>query len=341
MNLNKILESLRCETEEIKIMEVCGTHTSSIYKNGIRDLLSSGIRLVSGPGCPVCVTSVGAIDQLLAYAMQGNCTILSFGDMMRVKGSKRSLSEAKAEGANVHLMYSPLEVVSLATQNTNHQFIVAAVGFETTIPIYAVLLDLLIKQNITNVKLYTICKTMPEVLEYVCINESIDAFLCPGHVSVIVGSNSYQDLCDRYKKPFVIAGFEAEHILTAIYEIMIQKKKGIPQIKNLYKSVVTPDGQKKALELINKYFIKSDTYWRGIGEIKNSGYLIREEFARFSANKQEIQIQQTDNGCRCSEVILGRIMPDECTLFKTICNPENPVGACMVSSEGTCRICCM
>ncbi|MCL2772410.1 MAG: hydrogenase formation protein HypD [Oscillospiraceae bacterium] len=340
MNLNEIIRYLQNYSgKAIKIMEVCGTHTSSIFKNGIRTLISPNIKLVSGPGCPVCVTPPSVIDALIEYAKEAE--VLSFGDMFRVPGSHLSLADAKARGAKVRLMYSPFEVIALAKEYPEIRFVVAAVGFETTAPVYAALIQSLIVENIQNVTLCTALKTMPEVLDYICVSEEIDAFLCPGHVSAIIGSAAYEPLCKKYKKPFVIAGFEAEHILTAVYEIVRQIEIVRHEVKNLYPSVVTEGGQTKALELLDRYFVKINSFWRGIGEIKNSGYALKSEYARFSADSlidESPANESLPDGCRCADVMLGRNSPDECALFGTVCTPQNPVGACMVSSEGACGI---
>ncbi|MCL2880404.1 MAG: hydrogenase formation protein HypD [Treponema sp.] len=340
--IQKRLKDYASAHGQIKIMEVCGTHTSSIFRNGIRSLLSDGIRLVSGPGCPVCVTPPSAIDALVSLAQ--SCEVLSFGDMFRVPGSDLSLAQAKAQGAQVRLMYSPFEVVALAKERPRTQFVVAAVGFETTAPVYAALLETLDTEDLRNVRLYTALKTMPEVLSYICTNEAVDAFLCPGHVSAIIGSAVYEPLCAEFKKPFVIAGFEAEQILAAIYEIIDQIDKGIYAVRNLYPSVVRRDGQMQALAFMARYFVQSDSFWRGIGLIHNSGLSIADQYARFSANEKDsgaVHSAETENvpqGCRCTDVMLGRINPDECPLFGTVCTPQHPAGACMVSAEGACGI---
>lgn len=338
MNLTQVINDLRHYDRDVKIMEVCGTHTSSIVKNGIKELISPTIKLVSGPGCPVCVTPSSYIDILTEHACKAGYTVLSFGDMFKVKGSKYSLSEAKATGASVELMYSPLEAVNLATENPETIYVVAAVGFETTIPIYAVLLDEMIKKEIKNVRILTSLKTMIPALEYICENEEIDAFLCPGHVSVVIGSNAYNSICKKHKKPFVISGFEAEHILAGIYNIVCQKENGLSKVENMYKSVVSPKGQSRAMNLVDQYFVKINAFWRGIGEIKGSGLVIKEEYAFFDLGSKDIKENHIQNGCRCADVILGRMDPDQCELFAKICCPANPIGPCMVSSEGACGI---
>ena len=337
MNLNDLTTHLKQHTGRIKVMEVCGTHTSSIFRNGIRSLISDDIVLVSGPGCPACVTPPSVIDALIELSQDSE--ILSFGDMFRVPGSRYSLAQAKAQGAKVRLIYSPIEALKLAKEQPGTRFVIAAVGFETTAPVYASLLEAVIRENIQNVTLYTALKTIPEALAYICDREEIDAFLCPGHVSVIIGSAPYRELTEKYRKPFVVAGFEAEHILAAINEIVRQKKSERHEVKNLYPSVVREQGQDKAMRLIDKYFKKTHSFWRGIGEIPNSGFRLKEEYRCFSANIPGVSEKgELPEGCSCADVLLGRILPVDCALFGEICTPQNPVGACMASSEGTCRI---
>ncbi len=324
----------------IKIMEVCGTHTGSIFKNGIRSLLSPKIQLISGPGCPVCVTSSAYVDKLVDYSLRDHHCVLTFGDMMKVKGSKLSLTGAKAMGGRVQILYSPLSAIQLAIKDKDTQFIFAAVGFETTTPIYALLMKEIIKNDIANLKLLTSIKTTIPALHYICEHEdNIDAFLCPGHVSVITGSKVYQELAVQYQKPFVIGGFEAEHILAAIYQIVSQLSHHQSEVKNLYVSAVTEEGNQKATSLINTYFESSDDDWRGIGRIEKSAMRLRDEYQNYDAGscleeKEEIM----PKGCRCTDVILGRINPVDCPLFKKVCTPMDAVGPCMVSSEGACGI---
>lgn len=339
--LQQVIDELKnYEGEKIKIMEVCGTHTSSIFKNGIRSLLSPKIQLISGPGCPVCVTSAAYIDKLVEYSLMENHLILTFGDMMKVKGSQMSLTGAKAIGGNVKILYSPLTAIKEAMEDKNTQFIFAAIGFETTTPIYALMIEEMLKNKIDNLKLLTSIKTIIPALTYICENEkNIDAFLCPGHVSVITGSSVYEELTEKYHKPFVVAGFEGEHILAAVYDIVNQVVHHQYKTKNMYVSAVTEEGNSKARDLINKYFESTDDYWRGIGEIKNSALKIREEYLEFDAGSRLKALpEQNPKGCRCTDVILGRINPVDCPLFKTTCSPLNAIGPCMVSSEGACGI---
>ncbi|MEI7884450.1 MAG: hydrogenase formation protein HypD [Clostridia bacterium] len=326
--------------EKIAIMEVCGTHTSSIFKNGIRSFISPQIQLISGPGCPVCVTSATYIDKIIDYSLQENHCVLTFGDMLKVKGNNLSLTEAKAIGGSVRMLYSPLAALKIAKENKHIQFVFAAVGFETTAPIYALLLEEIIKSKIKNLKLLTAIKTIIPAITYICDNEkSIDAFLCPGHVSVITGSSVYNDLAKKYHKPFVIGGFEGEHILAAVYEIFQQVLSKQYSAKNMYVSVVSEDGNQKANAIIDKYFKHTDDYWRGIGVIKKSALRLKEEYLDFDAGSYfDEYLENSPINCRCKDVILGRINPTDCPLFKRTCTPLSAIGPCMVSTEGVCGI---
>jgi len=341
MTLDKALDFLRAYPKPVTIMEVCGSHTSVIVKSGIRQLLSPRIRLVSGPGCPVCVTSAAVVDTLVSCAKKENHTVLCFGDLFRVPGSGGSLAEAKAGGprgqGRVELIYSPLEALGFARRHPEITYVVAAVGFETTAPVYAVLLDDMIRTGIGNIRLVTALKTMPQVMDYICAGEGIDGFICPGHVSVVTGLAPFETLCAKYHKPFVIAGFEPEHILAAIYEIARQIDAGAPRAVNLYKGAVTGRPQAAALALINRYFMAADAVWRGIGTVAGSGLVLRSDYARFGIPVAETDSAE-DNGCRCRDVMLGRILPCDCPLFGGACTPDSPAGACMVSAEGSCGI---
>ncbi len=333
-------ELMNYDGEAIKIMEVCGTHTASIFKHGIRSLISPKIHLISGPGCPVCVTSCGYIDRLVEFSLQEQHCVLTFGDMMKVKGSKMSLTEAKAMGGKVRILYSPLSAIKTAEEDLQTQYVFAAVGFETTTPIYALMMEEMIQRKITNLKLMTSIKTMLPALTYICENEKgIDAFLCPGHVSVITGSTIYEELVEKYQKPFVIAGFEGEHILLAIYEIVRQIRQKKPDVKNMYISAVSEEGNSKAAALIKRYFESTEDTWRGIGRIEGSGLRLKAKYKQYDAGSHYEPIEEhLPKGCRCKEVILGRISPTDCPLFYKVCTPMNAIGPCMVSTEGACGI---
>lgn len=338
MEISRVVALLRSCDKPMTIMEVCGSHTSSIMRNGIRGIISPKIKLVAGPGCPVCVTPPAYIDALIDYAFRPSHRVLSFGDLLKIQGSRQSLAEAKAAGARVDVVYSPLQAIQLAKDNPDIIFIVAAVGFETTAPVHAVLADKIIKSNLANIRLLTAIKTMPPILDYVCQREAVDGFICPGHVSSIIGMEPYRVLSRSYRKPFVVAGFEAEHVLAALYEIMTQLEQGRFETKNLYASAVTGKPQPKAATLIDNYFTPDPAYWRGIGTIDKSGLYLRPEYHCIDAGSHDLGGGDLPNGCRCGEVILGRIDPDSCPLFGTVCRPDNAVGACMASPEGACGI---
>ena len=333
----------------LKIMEVCGTHTSSVFRCGIRSLLSQDIRLVSGPGCPVCVTPPSYIDAAVSLSGRSGIRVYSFGDMFRVPGSEKSLAEARAEGGNCELVYSPFSLIERAKAEPELIHVMCAVGFETTAPVYAMLIREAEKEGLGNIRLLCALKLTIPAIERICeIEPEIDAFLCPGHVSVITGSEVYLELCERFKKPFVVAGFSSEELLTAIYESVLELEKGEPRVRNFYKSAVRPDGNEKARRALNEIFERGDSFWRGLGILPSSGLNLRKKFSHYDARELftgRLRDFITDGresmpkGCRCSEVILGRIDPPECPLFKNgSCTPEKPVGPCMVSSEGGCGI---
>jgi len=344
MKVEQIIKELKeYDGPVIKIMEVCGTHTASIFKSGVRSLISSKIKLISGPGCPVCVTPAAYIDRCIEYALKENHVLITFGDMMKVPGQNGSLSQAKGDGARVELMYSPMEVVEKAKQNPSITYVIAGVGFETTVPAYALTIEEAARQGVKNIRLLTALKTVMPALKWICENEDeIDGYLCPGHVSVIIGSEIYKELADRYEKPFAVAGFEPEHILAGIYDIVKQlesKTKIEAAVHNLYKNAVKAEGNKKAQEVINRFFEPGSAMWRGLGMIPESGLYLRREYEEYDGGSkgldQDIQLPES---CRCGEVIIGRINPNECPMFGKACNPMNPYGPCMVSSEGACGI---
>lgn len=320
----------------LTFMEVCGTHTASISENGIPFLLSEKIRLVSGPGCPVCVTVAEYIDVLIDYSKQENTVVASFGDMLRVPGSKESLKDAMASGGKVKMVYSPLELLDIASGDINTTYIFAAVGFETTAPVYAVLIEEAIKRKITNIKLLTALKTMPKAIEFLCKSGSnINGFLAPGHVAVITGVNDFKILADKYNLPFVVSGFEGQELIASIYALCNLADKGV--VKNLYKRAVTDNGNEAAKNCVNKYFEPCDAVWRGIGRLQNSGIALKKEYSDFDAGSKAIMKDTKVNpACQCSDVIIGKKSPFQCPLFGKICTPENPQGACMVSTEGSC-----
>ncbi len=341
MKIEQIVDYLKSyDGRELKIMEVCGTHTASIFKNGIRSLISPKIRLISGPGCPVCVTPTAYIDKCIEFATKEDTVLLTFGDMMKVPGSTGSLSEAKGNGANVHMMYSPFEAVELAAENPDRTYVVAAVGFETTAPAYALMLQQAKAAGLENVKVVTALKTAIPALEWICENQkNVDGFICPGHVSVITGSDVYKSLSDRYGKPFVVAGFEAEHVLAAIYRIVKQIEDGLGLTENLYTNAVKPDGNHKAIDAINTVFEPGSAMWRGLGIIEDSGLYVNDEYAAFDGGSRDLfEDMELPEECCCGKVIVGIMNPDQCPMFGKGCTPMKPFGPCMVSAEGSCGI---
>lgn len=317
------------------IMEVCGTHTASISENGIPDMLSDKIELISGPGCPVCVTVAAYVDKLIELSMRKNTCVVTFGDMLRVCGSKMSLRDAAANGADVSMVYSPFDIIRLAKSNTKINFVFAAVGFETTTPIYALIVEEIINSKIKNVKLLTALKTMPQAIKKVTDkNSSVTGFLAPGHVSVITGSDLFKGMAKELNMPFVIAGFTGEELLSAIYALT---KLNSGRFINMYPSVVTPKGNTEAQKYVDKYFKPCAAAWRGLGIIDNSGMILKDEYKEYDAGSYELTYDHAANiGCRCGSVISGQISPLQCPLFGSMCKPESPQGACMVSNEGSC-----
>ncbi|MBO5852822.1 MAG: hydrogenase formation protein HypD [Clostridia bacterium] len=321
--------------EEVTLMEVCGTHTASIVENGIESMLSDKIKLITGPGCPVCVTVASYIDKLCELSKFDHTCVCSFGDMIRVNGSCGSLHDAKAQGGRILMVYSPLDLIDIAKAEPDTTFVFAAVGFETTTPLYAVLLEEIIRQDIKNIKLLTALKTMPAVIDRVLSSsDKITGMIAPGHVSVITGSDIFKPFAKKYNLPFVVAGFEGEQMLLAIWALTKLKDKG--EVKNLYTEAVTGKRNETSYALVEKYFTPCPAAWRGLGIIENSGMRLKEEYSRFDAGSDGLYDDFIPKGCSCHEVIVGAKQPCECPLFGKVCTPLNPVGACMVSHEGSC-----
>lgn len=323
------------------LMEVCGTHTVAIARNGIRNLMPEGTRLASGPGCPVCVTSNRDIDTVIALARVPGITIATFGDMTRVPGSTSSLLAEQAAGRSVQIVYSPLDALALAQQNPDREIVFVGVGFETTTPLVAMAIKRAAAAGLKNFSVFGAHKNMPGALEAI-INDpqlKVDALILPGHVSTIIGAEPYRFLAEKYGIPGVITGFEPVDVLQGIAMIMRQLHEGRADIEIAYARGVMPEGNPVALAAIDEVFETCTALWRGLGEIPGSGYRIREEFAQFDAVRRfqpDIEPTQDPKGCRCGDVLRGIMAPNECPLFRRVCTPENPVGPCMVSSEGSC-----
>ena len=319
----------------LRIMEVCGTHTHEIFRLGIRSLLPEQVDLISGPGCPVCVTPVGFIDEALWLAERG-VTITTFGDLVRVPGTKGSLATARAAGARVQVVYSPLDALAYAREHTDEQVCFLSVGFETTVPAACLAVDQARSEGITNFCLLTANKTMPNA--YAALKGSADVFLYPGHVHAITGTQLCEDLVAEGVSG-VIAGFTAKELVTALAVALTKASQGKPFFVNAYPRVVRAEGTPAAVALIEKVMEPCDAEWRGLGVILGSGLALREEYAAFDARQRHDvpAIEGRANpACRCGEVLRGDCKPSDCPLFGKACDPMHPVGACMVSGEGSC-----
>jgi len=323
-------------------MEVCGTHTMCIARSGLAGLLPDELKLISGPGCPVCVTDQSYIDRVLYLALEcePRPIIATYGDMVRVPGGGGSLAEARAVGARVEVVYSADQAVDIALANGDSEVVFLAVGFETTAPGAAMAVLRARDENVTNFSIMTAQKTIPPAMDALLSQDDvrIDGFLCPGHVSVILGWKAYEPIVATYARPCVVAGFDAPQVLAAVEAIVAQLTSGQVEAANVYPSV-TPDGNPRAIELLDEVFTASEASWRGLGLIPDSGLELREQLAPFDAlnrfDPPDFPSREIP-GCRCGDVICGRLAPIECGLFGDRCTPRSPVGPCMVSSEGAC-----
>lgn len=337
-----LIESIQAlAPEHTTLMEVCGTHTVAIARNGIRDLMPEGCRLASGPGCPVCVTSNHDIDAVIALARIPDVILTTFGDMTRVPGSTSSLLKEQADGRDVRIVYSPLDALTIAKENPDRPVVFVGVGFETTTPLVAMAIKRAAAMDLKNFSVYAAHKNMPGALDVLMGDPElkVDALILPGHVSTIIGIEPYRFLAEKYGIPGVITGFEPLDVLQGIAMLMRQLHEGRAEIENAYARGVMPEGNPVALAAIDDVFETCTATWRGLGPIKGSGYRIREQYAQFDALRRfepEIEATQDPRGCRCGDVLRGIMAPNECPLFRTVCSPENPVGPCMVSSEGSC-----
>lgn len=325
----------------ISFMEVCGTHTMSIYQYGLRSLLPPEIRLISGPGCPVCVTPNSYLDRAIACCRLPGVTIATFGDMLRVPGSDSSLMEERARGADIRIVYSPLDAVKMAIANPEKKIIFLGVGFETTAPTIAGSIITARQKGVSNFSVLASHKTMPAPMAALAGDPEllIDGFICPAHVSAITGSAAYEPLASIHKRPCVITGFEPADILHGVSMLAAQFLAGESRVEIQYSRAVRREGNPKALAIMDELFEPCDAEWRGLGTIPGSGLKIRESFAEFDAERTlrpEVEPSREPAGCRCGDVLKGKLAPFDCPLFAGRCTPESPVGACMVSTEGTC-----
>lgn len=324
--------------KHIRLMEVCGSHTQAISKSGIRQMLSKDIELISGPGCPVCVTPTDYIDKLVELSLTAGITVATFGDLLRVPGSKSSLNEAKGQGGKAVMVYSPMDVLQLAQDNPNETYVFAAVGFETTAPVYTILMDEATRLGLKNIKLLTALKTMPGAISYLLDNGAeIDGFIAPGHVCAITGADYFNDLAKKYGISFAVSGFEDRELLIAIYGLVKMVENADHSVKNFYTAVVEAGRNEMAYANLEKYFDASDAAWRGMGVIPGSGFLLKKEYQFFDAGSAGLNEDNKRNkACRCGEILMGKAKPVDCPLFGKVCYPSHPQGACMVSMEGSC-----
>jgi hydrogenase expression/formation protein HypD len=344
----ELIRTLAVEIERLsagrplKIMEICGGHTHTIYKHGIEDLLPNNIDMVHGPGCPVCVLPMGRIDDAIAIARTPGVIFTTFGDMMRVPGSKGSLLDARADGADVRFVYSPLDALKLARQNPDRPVVFFAIGFETTAPSTALTLLRAQTEGIKNFSIF--CNHIAVIPAIKAILDSpdlrLDGFVGPGHVSIVIGVEPYGFIASEYGKPVVVSGFEPLDIVQSVYMVVKQLHEGRAEVENQYSRIVRPEGNPQALKAMEKTMeLRPFFEWRGLGSIPHSAFKLRPEFAQWDAelHYKVPGVKVADpKACQCGEVLRGMLKPWECQVFGTACTPETPIGTCMVSSEGAC-----
>lgn len=323
-------------------MEVCGTHTMSAFRCGLHSLMPDNIRLLSGPGCPVCVTAQSDIDMMIELAMDRDLTLCTYGDMLRVPGAKGSLEKARSTGADVRVVYSTMDAVNLAATDRSRPVVFAAVGFETTAPATAAAILAAHRQQLTNFSVLASHKrVIPAMTALLDSGQvALDGFLCPGHVSIIIGAQAYRPIVDQYRTPCVVGGFEELHMIAALAQCTQMVRDQQVALVNQYPQAVTDQGNITAQNLLAQVFDFADVRWRGIGVIPDSGLKLKVLFNRFNAIERfglTPPIDREPKGCLCGQVISGLIDPPQCKLFATTCTPVNPIGPCMVSSEGTCQ----
>lgn len=338
----KKIEKINEFKGNVNIMEVCGTHTMAISKFGIRNILSNNINLISGPGCPVCVTPDMYIDYVYELSLNTDFIIATYGDMIRVPGSKPiyNLENAKAKGANVKMVYSSMDALNLCSENPDKKIVFLGIGFETTAPATAIVLKEARKRKLTNFYVLSLHKKVEPVMRALLEDKSLklDGFLCPGHVAVIIGEQGFKFL-EEYNCAASIAGFEMNEVIDGIYDIIKSIENRDYTIKNAYSRLVRKNGNITAAQIISETFDVKDDYWRGIGLIPNSGFKLKKEYEEYDIENLfpiKIPYEIKKNGCMCGEVLKGKIKPTECGLFGKVCSPDNPVGPCMVSGEGSC-----
>lgn len=345
--IGKIADKIKeiAPSEAVNIMEVCGTHTQSFFRFGLNKLLPASLNLIAGPGCPVCVSSQDYIDKAICYCAEEDVMVLSFGDMLRVPGTQSTLEKERAKGANVGIVYSAQDALKAAQQNPGKKVIFLAIGFETTAPTIALSIINAKKARLKNLFFFSSLKVMPPPMKFLLQDKRLDlsGFLCPGHVSTIIGTKPYEFIPREYGIGCCISGFEPLDILEGVYLLVRQIVRKEPKVENQYARVVTENGNLKARKIIYSVFEEGDASWRGLGVIPGSGLKIKNSFATFDIEKvMPVRIRHSakdskQKKCSCGDVLKGLVRPDECLLFRKVCSPENPYGPCMVSSEGTCN----
>lgn len=326
---------------KVQIMEICGTHTVALFRTGVKSLLPENVRMISGPGCPVCVTSQGYIDAACTLAGRPEVTVCTYGDMVRVPGREGSLERQRAQGAQVLVVYSPRDAVRYAEAHPQREVVFLGVGFETTAPNTAAAVLEASAKGLKNFSVLTAHKLVIPAMDALLSagDVPINGFLCPGHVSVIIGSDAYRPIAEKYRKPCVVAGFEPEQMLRGILQVLRQIAHCTTEVDSVYGVAVTSSGNSAALRCLEQVFEPADAVWRAMGTIPQSGLELRREYTPFDARQRFHLVLGEDHdppGCRCGEVIQGKTEPYDCPLFATTCTPAQPVGPCMVSSEGTC-----
>lgn len=334
-DLKRFIESY--SGRPLRIMEVCGTHTHEIFRLGLRRILPPSVSLISGPGCPVCVTPCGYIDEALCLALDHHAVICTFGDLIRVPGTEMSLAGGRARGAAIRPVYSPMDAVELASKDPSRRYVFLAVGFETTVPSACLAVKHAAARGLDNFTILGSNKTMPNA--YRALVGSADAFLYPGHVHTIIGTGLCERLCREEGVSGVVAGFTAQELLLALATILELSASGRPFFRNCYPRVVRPEGNAAAMRLMDEVMEPCDAQWRGLGNIPGSGLKLRDQYRGFDARIRfgiEPMNGRPNPACRCGEVLQGKCLPSQCPLFGKVCTPLHPVGACMVSSEGAC-----
>lgn len=344
-NIKKIIELIEIDSRKLKkkinIMEVCGTHTMAISRYGIRALLPQKIKLISGPGCPVCVTPISEVDKAIELSEIKDVIITTFGDMMKVPGTKSNLIKKKAQGCDIRVVYSPMDALDIAKKNRDKKIIFLGVGFETTAPLVASTVKQAKTENIKNFFVLPCFKVIIPPMDALLNDKdlNLDGFICPGHVSAITGAKIYKPIVEKYKIPCVIMGFEPMDILNGIHMIVRQIMNNEPRVEIQYKRAVKFEGNLNAQEILKEVFKETDSNWRGIGLIPGSGLTFSDNYAEFDVTEKftfDISYSKEPSGCQCGEILKGKKIPFDCPLFGKKCTPENPAGACMVSFEGTC-----